>query len=296
MKHLILTSLLLSFAAGTLPAQVETPAPPISPADCAAAAQTLTTGALAAADSQVRARELASGCNDGTSIATAMARWKASTDTASLARIFSPAVADDAVANAAISVASDAGASTIARVLSINLLLARVYSSSPGNLRDISSTEPGDLCVVSSGLHDGADPRPLSSSVGPAARSAIAPLEGNGALPLSLRSAANCFMNAWRSVNGYPALPVGSFATAFSVHYVCRSQFQVRSTADIPVVIQYRVGSGPVKTLALVGRVSPNPDGVTDFNAGSGTATVSILLDGVVIGSVTGTNTSTCPP
>jgi hypothetical protein len=281
-------------ASRSLTAQIMSTIPLPSPAQCAAASQTLTSGSVAAADSQVDARDIAGVCDQSADIVTALGRWKTTTDTLSARAIFSPAFADSTVVGAAISIAADGGASQLARVLAIRLVLARLYPTAMPTLHDLTdATEPGGACLVPPGLHERADVRPVSQSNRTQMLQQIGPLEWNTSQPTAVRRAVNCLMNSWRVANAYPPLQlVDMTPTSLRVAYVCSSRFQIKNTLYTPLIVQYKVGSGAMQTITIKQRDAGETEGISEFDTHDRSALVSLYVDGNVVSIAQATGTA----
>jgi hypothetical protein len=297
--RLLLLAALAAFAP-TSPVDAQTisrPVPPVSPAECAEADQTLRTGDLAQTDSQRAALTVIGGCVNGAdAMAVAMQRRRNETLSADMYSVFSPVAADTALLRTALELAADASAGLPARVLSLRLTLAYLGVNWFVGYNDITSAVEGTFCMTGPA---GPGIPTLRSNLPADAPERIRQqamlLERDVAQPAAVRSAANCVMNAWRSSKGLsPQLLVPDVRSALSLEYVCGNQFRIKSTVPHEVVAEYEVqGTAGRKTLHLARRKSGQSFGETVLDLDT-SGELRLLFDGDVIHTKANGGT-TCP-
>jgi len=271
-------------------------APP-SAAQCRAAIDTLTTGNAADLDEQGAATALVASCGREAvqAYATALRRQRTSASTEALDPVFATPVLDSAVFNAALELASDGTATLGPRVLALGVLLQHVVRSDQPGSSSLASIAEGDVCAVATVALGRPPQGNLPADALELVRHAARGIERNASEPLAVRSAANCVMNAWRSVRRLPMQALHPATTyGFSLHGVCGRTFGLRSTSPVTFDLEVRVdGAGDVLPLVSRARASGESSAEVRFVA-PGTGAVEILLDGEGVARA-GPSATACP-
>jgi hypothetical protein len=256
--------------------------------DCAEATQTLTSGSLAQVDSQAKARNIIGGCGaaGAQAYATGMSRRRTAPLSPELTRYFLAPGVDTAIMRSALALATDPGASTPVRGLSLRTLLSYVGGWIMISYEELTSASEGDACSTIGGMREMAG-TPLSATQIDAVKAAVAPLERSASEPAEVRSAASCVMNAWRRIRGLPGQPIATISpSTLQITYLCGNRFRIRNTAVYPVDVQWRLGEGTLELLHVMPADPTTGYGDTILDAG-GAGTVQLLFDSDVIGSAT---------
>jgi hypothetical protein len=230
-----------------------------SAAICAAAADIVATGEPAS--EYPRARGIVRGCPGvrGDAYAAAMRRLRHSIDRTELLRVYNVTIPvhDAALFAAAEEVASDATASTEARVAALGSLtnLAGggdqdlIYAVLPDELDEMVQT--GRACMARTLTMRVATDTPLPADADRRADSLAARIAADPGAPAVLRMAGNCLWSAvYQAATQRPIDP-----TLVKLTYLCDNRFRVRNGNARDVTVTYDVyGTDESGALGLDGR------------------------------------------
>jgi hypothetical protein len=271
----------------------------VGPLDCPTAVSTLTSGSLAAADSQNLALLKASSCGTDGVNALAAAWRRRSTQTSNYGNFFAGvSVADTALMNAALDIATDGAASAGPRSAALAVLYGYVTNRPVSNFNAYAELSDGDVCG------GGADPWPATGWYGynnlPAnalatVRSRVGSLERDALQPAVVRVGANCVMNAWRTSQQLPTEPVMTTNAPLQLEYVCQTRFRVKNSVPFAVKGQYRIGgNGTLITFAVQPAPAAGSTGYAVFDTHAPNTPVSLFFDGQPVNTAYPTTTA-CP-
>ena len=241
--RLIINTVVATCLISTLGAAQTPPMPPVSPADCLYAAQSLGQGSL---EIWRWARISECGPTGASALASAIAGAHAQSDVNFLRTLLLTGnrVRDAGVSQASVALAADRSGSIAARMVG---MLVAVAQRDAGTTLDMPSwtqatTVPmGDACRVTRPRDDSQWLTDLGAQAGSVETTAatLSRISVDATEPAVLRDLARCLRGLWSDVPQVidPAL--------ITFDYVCGTKYRIENGNPHPVVLEFRLSHGP---------------------------------------------------
>ena len=174
---------------------------------------------------------------------------------AAVAFLLAPQLKDSAVFAAARSIAASTSSSEMARVLSLLTLFHYLDRQGPPSYQSFTSQVRSAASCAAGFASDrtrSVDYTPLPLNAASESRAVAVAIQRQSDASPALQSASYCVLEAWRKTMALPSNAHWPFTVVrLTVDYVCGNRFRLRNAHRLPIALQWKVASLPLRVVEI---------------------------------------------